>query len=1059
MRRRFAAIVSVGVLVGGLGVTTAGAAPPQRQRPAQEAQPTDDHLDVYVGEVDRRGLGALRASGIDPRDLGAAAAAGGEFAVEVVATAEQVEELATQGVDLELKEVDGESAAEMSTRLAAEGYSVFRPYSGAGGLKEEYEQIAADHPDIAKLVVIGQTVQGQDIVALKVTRRATRTRDGARPATLFSAAQHAREWITPEMVRRLTHHVIDNYGTDRAITDMVDRTELWFVPVSNPDGYDWTFEPGRRMWRKNLADNNGDGQVTSGDGVDLNRNYPTKWGYDDEGSSPNPGSDTYRGPAPASEPETQALDGLMSRVDFEFQINYHSAAELLLWGTGWQVATPTPDDAIYQAMSGDDADPAVPGYDPDISAELYTTNGETTEHAHATYGTLAFTPEMSTCETVSNAVPDDEWVADDCASVFHFPDDEELIQAEFEKNVPFALATARSARDPDDPVSVVGRQAPDFVVDSFPVSYGDPQPVAVEARRAQLFRWMSYRINGGRTHRALVSEWRGGERYGDDADVYYAEYRGTVRGADPGDSVEVWFNAIELRRGYVESEHFTYTQHSDSGAQALIVADEDYTGVNPTYPAGTTAPKYVDDYAAALDANGVSHEAFDVDAQGVPHPLGVLGHFDAIVWELGDNRLTQDPEDFLTENYRSDLFGEEDLAVAEREQYLTMAVRDHLNEGGKLVHTGETAGYYGGLAGTIGGIYYGLDGAPEEDCVVTQDYFSDCLFLADDFQQYYLGAFARTTFSGPQSVLGTAPPLEGVDAPFGGPGAADNPLDEAGAFILTSDVMPPERFPLFAGTPSSTYLMAGGINPYGPAEGSRYAAALHQDGSYMRLARTIDLSQVAAADAPALEFQLSYNTEGGYDNVIVEAAPSGTDAWTTLPEAGGATRTVPPAECEAGFLLAMHPFLTHYLTRGNPCASTGTTGAWNAITGTSNGWRPVSFDLAAYAGQSVDVKISYVTDPAGGGIGAFVDDTRVTAGGAVLDADGFEGTTSLWTIEGAPAGSPGNQGDFVFSTELVQLSASVTTEDSVLLGYGIEQLARPADQAEVLGRVMTHLLG
>ena len=222
-------------------------------------------------------------------------------------------------------------------------------------------------------------------------------------------AQHAREWITPEMVRRLTYHVIDNYGTDRTITDLVNRTELWFVPVANPDGYDWTFEPGQRMWRKNLRDNNGDGQITGGDGVDLNRNFPTKWGYDNEGSSPNPGSETYRGPAPASEPETQALDGLMDRVDFEFQVNYHSAAELLLWGAGWQVATPTPDDAIYEAMSGDDADPAVPGYDPDISAELYTTNGETTEHAHSTYGTLAFTPEMSTCQTVSDADPDDEW--------------------------------------------------------------------------------------------------------------------------------------------------------------------------------------------------------------------------------------------------------------------------------------------------------------------------------------------------------------------------------------------------------------------------------------------------------------------------------------------------------------------------------------------------------------------------------------------------------------------------------------------------------------------------
>jgi hypothetical protein len=1057
MRRKLAAIVSVGVLVSGLGVTSAGAGPQPRQGRTQEAPAAGDNLDVYVGKLDRRQLETLRASGVDPRDLGATAAAGGRVEVEVVATEAQVDELAEQGVDLELKEVDGESAAEMSTRLAAEGYSVFRQYGAPGGLREEYEQLAADHPDIAKLVVIGQTVQGQDIVALKVTRRANRTRDGARPATLFSAAQHAREWITPEMVRRLTHHVIDNYGTDRAITDLVNRTELWFVPVANPDGYDWTFEPDQRMWRKNLADNDGDGQITGADGVDLNRNYPTKWGYDNEGSSPNPGSDTYRGPAPASEPETRALDGLMARIDFEFLINYHSAAELLLWGTGWQVSTPTPDDAIYEAMSGDDADPAVPGYDPDISAELYTTNGETTEHAHSTYGTLAFTPEMSTCQTVSDAVPDDEWEADDCGSVFHFPDDEELIQAEFEKNVPFALATARSARDPDDPVSVVGLEAPDFVVDDFPVSYGDPQPVAVVARRQQLFRWMNYRINGGRTHRTLVSEWRGGERYGDDADVYYAEYRGTVRGADPGDSVEVWFNAVELRRGFVESEHFTYTQHSDSGAQALILADEDYTGVNPTYPAGTTAPKYVDEYAAALDANGVSHAAFDLDAQGVPHHLGVLGHFDAVIWELGDNRLTQDPEDEITQTHAGNF---PDLAVAEREQYLTLAVRDYLNEGGKLAHAGETAQFYGQLGDSVGGIYYGLDGAPEEDCVISGDFFGDCLLLANDFSQYYLGAYARTPLSGLVGVTGTATPFEGASAAFGGPAVADNPVDEAGAFALTSDVLPPEQFPLFAGVRSSIYVGAGGANPFAPIEGERYAAAVHQDESYMRLARTIDLTQVAAADAPALEFQISHSTELGYDNVIVEAAPAGTQDWTTLPEAGGATSTTPPSECEAGFLLDMHPFLTSYLTPGNPCTSTGTTGAWNALTGNSGGWQQVAFDLSAYAGGSVDVKISYVTDPAGGGIGVFVDDTRVTAGGAVLDADGFEeDDPPLWTVEGAPAGSEPNLGDWVVSPVLVEVAASVTTEDSVLLGYGIEQLATPAEQADILGRIMAHLLG
>ena len=78
--------------------------------------------------------------------------------------------------------------------------------------------------------------------------------------------------------------------------------------------------------------------------------------------------------------------------------------------------------------------------------------------------------------------PDDEWVEPDCDSGFDFPDDEALVQAEFEKNIPFALSVAASADDPDDPESVVGRDAPDFVVDSFDVSYGDPQTVAVDGQ-------------------------------------------------------------------------------------------------------------------------------------------------------------------------------------------------------------------------------------------------------------------------------------------------------------------------------------------------------------------------------------------------------------------------------------------------------------------------------------------------------------------------------------------------------------------------------------------------
>ena len=122
---------------------------------------------------------------------------------------------------------------------------------------------------------------------------------------------------------------------------------------------------------------------------------------------------------------------------------------------------------------------------------------------------------MSTCEAAVESEPDDDWEPDDCVAFgFDFPDDEALIQAEFEKNIPFALAVAESAADPDDPVSVVGIDTPNFVIDSFDVSYGDPQQVAVTAKRDLRALRLQYRINGGRTRNTSAREWRGGERYG-----------------------------------------------------------------------------------------------------------------------------------------------------------------------------------------------------------------------------------------------------------------------------------------------------------------------------------------------------------------------------------------------------------------------------------------------------------------------------------------------------------------------------------------------------------------
>lgn len=1045
-------IATLAMLAALMACGTVANAAPKAQNTARE------RLDVYSGVVSAAGLRELTALGIDRKELklsraGATRGKNAQFRVEAILSGRQADALEGKGVDLAPKQIDGASAAERATAEADAGLSVFKMYSGPGGLQEEFTQIAAQNPRITKLLRFGKTVNGQDILALKVSKNARTTQDGRKPAVLYLGAQHAREWITPEMIRRLARYFVENYASNSSIRRLVDDNELWLVPVANPDGYDFTFQDGQRLWRKNLRDNDGDGVIAAGDGVDLNRNFRTRWGYDNEGSSPEPSSETYRGPGPASEPETGALDSLVRRVGFKFFVNYHSAAELLLYGLGWQVATPSPDDVLYEAMAGDDANPAIPGYDPDISAELYTTNGDTDTDLQARYKTLGFTPEMATCEAASAVDPDDEFDPLDCGSGFEFPDSEPLIQAEFEKNIPFALSVAKSAKDPDDPVSAVGRTAENFRIDSFDVSYGDPQKVAVTVKRAVKLVSMQYRINGGRLRIAPAPEWQGGERYGDENDDYYVERRGVVRGTKAGDKVEVWFSGI--LRGLVQSRRFTYTVERDSGADVLVIANEDYTGVNPEPSPPGGGPKYADEHVAAVQAAGYQADVWDVDTQGVPHDLGILSHYKAVVWYLGDNRLTQDPEDALI----STPFGQlPDIAVAERQQYLTMSVRDFLNEGGKLIHDGETTQYQGlpGISDFVGGLYYGLNGDPTAECRVDSvpGFFEDCLILADDFRQYYLGAFVRASIGNPESVGGIAPPIDGYAGDLGGPVVeGDNPLDEAGFFQPTSDVLPPAQFPQFTSQGAAEY-QAGGSNPFSPVEGSRYAGAVHADNSYMRLTKTVDLTGATAAQ---LQFQLSLNSEAAYDHFIVEARTVGQDNWTTLAELGGRSSTARPAECnDPGFLLALHPFLRRYF-QGPGCANAGTSGVWNSITGSTDGWQQVAYDLSAFAGQSVEVSLTYVTDPSTGGVGAFVDDTRIVVDG-VTDADGFEGQTSSWAVGDAPAGSPPPLNNWVIGPGLLNFFAATSTDDTLLLGFGLEQLATAAERNDLMDRALAGLL-
>ncbi|MFF4485862.1 M14 family zinc carboxypeptidase [Streptomyces sp. NPDC001544] len=985
MRHRARSILAVGALLLG-GASLAPIAHAQSAASARADAGRDDEVKVFRAEVTRKQVPLLLAAGQDGQELGDQVTGAGKHTVELYLTDKQAEKLGKEGVDL----TEHKLSAKAATRVEDAAQGVFRPYSGTGGLKEEILKVAQQNPGLTKVESIGRTVGGQDILALKLTRNAKRSKDGSKPSVLYMSNQHAREWITPEMTRRLLHYYLDRYKTDKRIKKIVDSTELWFVLSANPDGYDYTFKNSdTRLWRKNLRDVNGDGVISTGDGVDLNRNFAYKWGYDDEGSSPNPTSETYRGASPASEPETKALDRFEKRVGFTYGINYHSAAELLLYGVGWQVATPTPDDVLYKALAGTPEHSAIPGYHPQVSSELYTTNGEADGHASNVNGMAMFTPEMSTCQTASDIDPNDAWKAADCQSVFNFPDDEKLIQQEFAKNIPFALSVAETAAHPDKPASSVGLGAADFTPATFPTSYarGADQEVSVVVRRSVRDKELKYRVNGGRARERTLRHWKGGETFGGADNLYFDEYRAKVRGGEPGDKVEVWFTGRTRSGKRTSSPHFTYTVAKRSAADTLVVAEEGAPAAQ--------AQKYVD----ALKAAGRKAIVWDVAEQGAPDALGVLKYFRTVVHysgASGPGNATQ------------------------------LQLRAYLNEGGKLIEAGELAGGNVALA----------DGT-----------------LSDDFSQYYLGAYSRTSLAGATGFTGSGE-LGGVTAALGD--APGNPLDKAGSYAVTSDELPAAKYPQFASAGAGQF--AGTVNPYGPYTGSYMAAAVHTDDAYKRLTRTVDLTGVSAADKPTLRTRLLWDTEPGYDHAVVEAHTTGANDWTTLPEAGGATSTAVPADCEAGFLVNEHPWLKHYLTFATSgCTATGSTGSWNSLTGSSNGWRSVDFDLSAYAGKSVELSIAYITDPGTGGHGVLADDASLVVGGTAKETEGFETSLGAWKATGPPPGSPAALKDWTRTGALFKTYGAVTTDRTVLLGFGLEQVPAAADRKALVKKALAAL--
>jgi hypothetical protein len=225
------------------------------------------------------------------------------------------------GLSFDVQEED--AGAFIRQRIASWEPSALSYHSYATLVPDLY---ALEASGIAKVYDIGDSLEGRDIVAVRISDLPDV--DEGEPAVLLVGCHHAREWISVEVPFLIAQHLVDNYATDPQVRDLVDEGEIWILPMLNPDGHQYSVTR-YRLWRKNRRDN-GDGSF----GVDLNRNYEAGWGG--PGSSGATDSEIYRGTAPFSEPETQALRDffLDPTYDFRAMISYHNYGQLVLYPWG-----------------------------------------------------------------------------------------------------------------------------------------------------------------------------------------------------------------------------------------------------------------------------------------------------------------------------------------------------------------------------------------------------------------------------------------------------------------------------------------------------------------------------------------------------------------------------------------------------------------------------------------------------------------------------------------------------------------------------------------------------
>jgi hypothetical protein len=317
--------------------------------------------------------------------------------------------------------------------MAPEDETYYGGYHTVTAQYAHLDKVASTYPGLATVVDYGDSylktrnsATGYDLKAICLTKKASGdcalSPSAPKPRFLFMTQIHAREIVTGDIAWRFIDYLAAGYGSNSAVTSLLDTTEVWVVPIANPDGVDVVQQGGTQPYlqRKNLNTSAGGScanppTASNQAGVDLNRNSGIHW--NESGTTSGPCTQTYAGTKADSEPETLAIEGLFRKLFADQRgtadtdaapatargamITMHSYAGMNLYPWGWSTKN-SPNEAglkaIAQKMS------TYNGYRNGQPGDiLYNAAGGTDDWTYGELGIASFTIEAASCNSFTPA--------------------------------------------------------------------------------------------------------------------------------------------------------------------------------------------------------------------------------------------------------------------------------------------------------------------------------------------------------------------------------------------------------------------------------------------------------------------------------------------------------------------------------------------------------------------------------------------------------------------------------------------------------------------------------